>query len=637
MSQQRVHVDELHTTVTTAQAAATAAHDTATAARWTENLTVAAREAAYAADGAVSRARYARAKTVAAAAAAAAEVAAEAAAAVQTQTEIQASKVSAAAVAALESIFADLPEDADPAWARRAAATMASTVAAEAITQAQRADDAAAKVAAAVALAAEGAGLAARAAASIVGEAARNAGKVVQEVANSSVEARAASTAAVESTTRVADLAIRRATLLQRAPLANLARSVRTSLLEGALAENSEGYASLFTYHPHATYSVDRSGHYTDANPRALAMTGLSLQQMRETHFAQVIHPEDAHIIQEGFDRALAGDPNWAEARVLGTDGQVVDIRCTMIPVVIGGEIVGVHGVTEDITDAKQVLHQLEEANAAKALFLANVSHEVRTPLTSVIGATELLMDADLEPEPEHLVRMVHRSGQRLMHLVEDILDFSRLEARQVVLRLRPFGVREIVEGVAEWAVPCAGGRNLTISFAVDESVPTTVIGDGLRVSQVVTNLVQNAIKFTECGSVDVRVSARTVAPDPHHSTQTPDIWVEFTVTDTGIGIAENHLNALFEPFTQADPSATRGHEGIGLGLAICRDLVDLMGGQLRAFSTVGEGSTFTFGVALGHFGDGDVEEQGPVPAPRPILARTRAPLGSSPRLRAAG
>jgi signal transduction histidine kinase len=332
-------------------------------------------------------------------------------------------------------------------------------------------------------------------------------------------------------------------------------------------------------------------------------MTGLSLQQMRETHFAQVIHPEDAHIIQDGFDRALAGDPNWAEARVLGTDGQVVDIRCTMIPVVIGGEIVGVHGVTEDITDAKQALHQLEEANAAKALFLANVNHEVRTPLTSIIGATELLMDADLEPEPEHLMRIVHRNGQRLMHLADDILDFSRLEARQVVLRLRPFGVREIVEGVAEWAVSCAGGRNLTISFAVDESVPTTVIGDGLRVSKVVTNLVQNALKFTEGGSVDVRVSARTAAPDPHHSTQTPDIWVEFTVTDTGIGIgiAEDHLNALFEPFTQADPSATRGHEGIGFGLANCRDLVDLMGGQLRTFSTIGEGSTFTFGAPPGH------------------------------------
>ena len=383
-------------------------------------------------------------------------------------------------------------------------------------------------------------------------------------------------------------------------------RSLGTSPCEGALAESSERYASLFTHHPHATYSVDRGGYYTDANPRALAMTGLSLEQMRETHFAQVIHPVDAHVIQDGFDLALAGVPQLAEARVLRTDGQVVEIRCTMIPVIIGGEVVGVHGVTEDVTAAKQVLRQLEEANAAKALFLANISHEVRTPLASVIGATELLMDAELEPEPEHFVRIVHRNGQRLIRLVDDILDFSRLEAHQVVLRPRPFGVHAVLEGVAEWAVPCAESRNLAISFVVDESVPGTVIGDGLRVSQVVTNLVQNAIKFTECGGVDVRVRSRTAAPDPHDGTPPPDVWIEFTVTDTGIGIAEDHLHALFEPFTQADSSATRGYEGVGLGLAICRDLVDLMGGQLQTLSTIGEGSTFTFGVPVGHVGGGN-------------------------------
>ena len=136
---------------------------------------------------------------------------------------------------------------------------------------------------------------------------------------------------------------------------------------EVALAENSERYSSLFTYHPHATYSVDRSGYYTHANHRALAMTGLSLEQMKETHFAQVIHPEDLHLIQDGFDRALVGEPNLAEARVLRADRQVVHVRCTMIPVVVGDEVVGVHGVTEDVSEAEQILRELEEANAAKA------------------------------------------------------------------------------------------------------------------------------------------------------------------------------------------------------------------------------------------------------------------------------
>lgn len=388
------------------------------------------------------------------------------------------------------------------------------------------------------------------------------------------------------------------------------ARLERRSLLEGALAENSERYASLFTYHPHATYSVDPHGYYTDANPAALAMTGLSLQEMKQSHFAEVVHPEDVHLIQEGFDGALAGKPNLVEARVQRADGQVLEIRCTLIPLVIDGEVIGVHGVTEDITDAKQILRELEKASAAKTLFLANVSHEIRTPLASVIGATEILMDFEPEPEQEHFMGIVHRNGQRLERLVNDILDFSRLEAHQVMLHPRPVSLRAVVEGVAEWAVPCAESRDLTLSFVVDESVPTTVIADGLRISQVLSNLVQNAVKFTERGRVDVRVSASTADPTASDGTQVQGFWVEFTVTDTGIGIAEDHLSDLFEPFTQADASPTRGHEGMGLGLAICRDLVDLMDGRLGTISTLGKGSTFTCGVPVGHAGEGADEEQ---------------------------
>lgn len=363
-------------------------------------------------------------------------------------------------------------------------------------------------------------------------------------------------------------------------------------LRDRALAEGSERYASLFTHHPHAAYSVDRHGYFTDANHPALAMTGLSLEQMREAHFSEVIHPEDLHLIQDGFDRAMSGVPQVVEARVLRADGEVLDSRCTLIPVVVGGEAVGVHGIAEDVTDAKQVLRELEAANVAKTLFLATVSHEVRTPLAAVLGATELLMEAELEHEPQHYVQMVHRSGQRLLRLVSDILDYSGLESHQAVLHERPFGVRSLVDDVAEWAVPLAGSRDLAISFVVDESVPMTAIGDGLRVSQVLTNLVQNAIKFTEDGSVDVRVRCRT---------SVPPTWVEFTVTDTGIGIAEQHLHSLFEPFTQADPSVTRTHQGVGLGLAICHAMADLMGGRIEVVSALGEGSTFTFAVPLGH------------------------------------
>lgn len=361
-----------------------------------------------------------------------------------------------------------------------------------------------------------------------------------------------------------------------------------------------ERYTSMFTHHPHAAYSVDRDGYFTDANARALDMTGLSLEQMRQTHFSQVIHPDTLRPIEEGFMRAMAGEPQVVDACVLRADGEVIDIRCTAIPVVVDGKVVGVHGVTEDVTEANRVLRELEAANSAKTLFLATVSHEVRTPLAALVGATELLMDSDLDPEPQHYARIVHRSSERLMQLVHDILEYSGLEAHQAVLHLGPFEVRTAIEHLTDWATPLAETRGLSLSVDVDESVPAAAIGDGRRIVQVVTNLVQNAIKFTEHGSVDVRVTAPGPRPEEDTDERT---WVEFTVTDTGIGIAETHLDAIFEPFRQADPHADR--QGSGLGLAICRELVDLMDGELDVRSAPGEGSSFTFGVPLRRCAEG--------------------------------
>ena len=373
-------------------------------------------------------------------------------------------------------------------------------------------------------------------------------------------------------------------------------RGPATWLEEDTLAQSAERYASMFTHHPHATYSVDPRGYFTDANARALEMTGLSLEQIRQTHFSQVIHADDLHVIQAAFQGAMSGEPQLSEARVVRDDGAVVEIRATAIPVVVDGEVVGVHGISEDITEAKRVVRELEAANAAKSLFLATVSHEVRTPLAVLVGATELLKDLDLDPEPEHYADMVHRSGQGLMRLVDDILEFSGLEADQTVLHPRPFDVRQLLEDLAGWAVPSAERRGLEISFDVDDAVPATLVGDCRRISQVVTNLVHNAIKFTERGSVHVRVGCPAVGPEGPDT----DVRVELSVADTGIGIAEEHLPSLFEAFTQVDPHAAGDRQGFGLGLAISRLLVDLMGGRLEVSSTLGAGSTFAFTVPLG-------------------------------------
>ena len=371
--------------------------------------------------------------------------------------------------------------------------------------------------------------------------------------------------------------------------------AVESSLGEGALDQAVERYASMFTHHPHATYSVDRRGYFTDANQHALDMTGLTLEEMRQTHFSKVIHPEDVHLLQHAFEQAMAGSPQVVDARVLRTDGEVVDIRCTAIPVLVDHEVVGVHGVTEDTTEAQRVVRELREANAAKTRFLATVSHEVRTPLAALIGAADMLMETDLEAEPAHYAQIVHRSAERLMRLAHDLLEFSGLEAHRTVLHHGPVDVRGLVEDVAAWAAPLSEGRGLELSVAVDDSVPSSGLGDGRRIAQVLRTLVHNAFKFTERGRVDLHVTSPAAAVDEDHD------WVEFQVTDTGIGIAEEQLPTLFEPFTQADPHASGDRQGNGLALAIASELAVLMQGRLAVVSVPGEGSTFTFGAPLGH------------------------------------
>jgi signal transduction histidine kinase len=247
----------------------------------------------------------------------------------------------------------------------------------------------------------------------------------------------------------------------------------------------------------------------------------------------------------------------------------------------------------------------LEAANTAKTLFLANVSHEVRTPLTMVLGATEILLETDLDPAQGQLTDMVDRNSQRLLRLVNDILDFSRLEAGKVSLHPAPFRLADILDELLEWAEPRAAAEGVQLRTNLDAALPTSVHGDALRVSQVLSNLVDNALTFTEAGSVDVTV---TQIPPTTPGTGDDAARVEFAVTDTGVGVSQEHLESLFDSFTQADPTASRSRNGVGLGLAICRDLVDLMGGDLGAVSTPGVGSTFTAVLPLDGLPDGPAD-----------------------------
>jgi len=373
----------------------------------------------------------------------------------------------------------------------------------------------------------------------------------------------------------------------------------RQKLAEHQMRESENKLRIILDNSAAAITMTDEKEQIISWNSFAQHLLGMSADELLLRPISSLYPPEEWKIIR-ALNIRESGFKHHLETKVIRRDGTIIDVDLSVnILKDEKGKIIGSVGMLQDITERKRSNEMIlqaklaaEEANSAKSVFLAKMSHEVRTPMNAIIGMIDMTLDTPLNEEQKDNLKVAKDAADNLLSLINDILDLSRAQAGKVVIEEIEIHVPDIVKNVCKGLMILARNKGVDVVWSIDPDIPRLLIGDPVRLRQVIVNLVNNAIKFTHKGKVQVNVKKKSLSEK--------DCQVEFEVIDSGIGISPKNLPHIFDVFTDAHNTTARRYGGTGLGLAICKKIVEMMGGTFEVESIEGTGSTFRFVILFG-------------------------------------
>jgi len=360
------------------------------------------------------------------------------------------------------------------------------------------------------------------------------------------------------------------------------------------IAQSRDQYKMLIENLNEVIYTIDAGANVTYISPNIEWISGYTADEVLGKNFVEFVYTEDRPGRMEQFRKVFSGTMEPSEYRFVKKNGELVWVRTKARPLIKNDQVIGLQGTLTDINDLKEFEQELilakekaEAAEKAKSAFLANISHEIRTPMNAILGFSEVLYERLEETDNKRMLKLVNNSGKHLLELLNEILDFSKIDAGRIEISPMEMDVKSLLNEMETIFTEKAKRKGLDFICRVDDSLPSCVKLDSFRLRQVLYNLLDNAIKFTRAGTIGLYAGFEAKSDSSAGK-------LIIRVVDTGKGIRPEEVSDIFKPFSQQSDQAPGEYEGTGLGLTISKKLINLMGGDIHLKSSPGEGSTFS-------------------------------------------